>query len=126
MRYLTEQRKILLAYFAEYPNVQFDIDDIQKSVDGISKSAIYRNISLLVAEGTIRRFQSETGRKFRYQYIGTPECNKHFHLKCSICGTILHMDAASSKVLTDIVGRYTDFDLDRNKTLLLGHCASCK
>ena len=126
MEYQTEQRKTLLAYFAENPNKQFDIDELQNSIVGISKSAIYRNINRMVEMGILRRFQSEVSKKFLYQYIGSHECNEHFHLKCSVCGTILHMDTVFSEVLMDVVGRYADFDLDTSKTLLLGHCISCK
>ena len=126
MQYQTEQRSLLLSYFSRQPDRQMDIDDIQQAVSGISKSAIYRNLNRMVEEGRVRRFQCEGGRKFLYQFMDAPECHGHFHLTCSSCGAILHMDEDSSKALLRLVGHCADFHLDITRALLPGRCAACK
>lgn len=125
-RYHTQQRKLLLAFFAKQADKQFTIDDLERSVEGVSISAIYRNINQMVEDGIVRRFQKESGRKFLYQYIGGRACAQHLHLTCSGCGAILHMDQETSEMLIEAVSKSTDFKLDQSKTMLFGYCASCK
>lgn len=124
--YMTEQRKRLLAFFSSHSNKQFSIEIVEAEVDRISKSAIYRNINKMVEEGVILRFQKEGCRKFFYQYVGCPDCNNHFHLKCNYCGVIYHMGIETSMALTDLIFGKNQFELDRKKTMLFGCCTACK
>lgn len=125
-KYQTEQRKRLLAFFAAHPDEQFAIDALERSIKGVSRSAIYRNVNQMAEEGVLRRFPQEGSRKFLYQYIGSRACAEHFHLKCSACGSILHMDSEASKMLAEVINQHVDFELDQSKTLLFGCCAACK
>ncbi len=124
--YQTEQRKLLLAFFAEHPDRQFTIDVLESSIQGVSRSALYRNINQMEKEGLVQRFPKEGSRKFLYQYIGSRECAGHFHLKCGTCGSIFHMDNASSEALVVAVRKGSNFNLDQSKTMLIGYCSSCK
>ncbi len=125
-KYNTEQRKYLLDFFTEHTGQQFTIDVLEKSVKGISVSTIYRNINKMVEEGILNRFQKEGSRKFLYQYIGDSECAQHLHLKCNKCGSILHMDNIYANKIVDIINISTRFHMDKNKTIIFGHCDACK
>lgn len=125
-KYQTKQRAGLLAFLSGHPNEQFSIDIVSQAVRNVSKSAIYRNINRMVEDGIIRRFQIEGSRTFLYQYVGTPECNRHLHLKCSRCGVILHTDILFSEQLMDFVESRTSFTLDLKKTMLFGACSHCR
>jgi len=125
-KYHTEQRDSLLAFFAKYPDDLFTIDELKESVGGISRSALYRNITPMAEQGLIRRVQKEGGRKFYYQYIGSRDCAGHLHLHCSDCGMVLHMNDKAVEAVMAAVRTNTDFDLDKSKTILLGHCPSCR
>lgn len=124
--YHTEQRKRLLTFFENHPDEQFSIDMLADSIKCISISALYRNINQMVKDGKIRRFQENTDRKSYYQYMGHPQCVGHFHLQCSACGSILHMDKATSEKLIQAIAQTSSFTLDENETILLGHCKTCK
>lgn len=124
--YLTEQRKRLISFFQENYDRQLTVEEIEQAIDGISVSAIYRNINHLVSEGVVRRFQQEGSRKFFYQYIGNGDCISHLHLKCYKCGNIFHMDTKAVEAIVKLVNENSNFYLDRSKTVLFGLCASCK
>lgn len=123
--YQTQQRKRLFDFFAEHPDREFSVEDIAKSVTGISKSAIYRNINWLVKTGAVNRIQRDGSRKFLYQYL-SEACASHLHLRCDTCGNMLHMEADALEQLEKAVTESCDFRLDMRKTVLTGSCASCK
>ena len=123
--YQTQQRRRLLDFFADHSDQQFSVEDIAQSLEGISMSAIYRNIHWLTEAGAVKRFQRDGSRCFLYQYFGE-DCTKHLHLKCDKCGHILHMDSSISESLEKMLAESSHFNLDKCKTVLLGSCASCQ
>lgn len=123
--YQTQQRSLLLTFFAENPDIQFTIEELKKQIAGISISAVYRNINQMVAQGQVRRFQKEGSRKFCYQYIGNSACAGHLHMKCNCCGSISHLDTATEQAVQEVLRRSTRFQLDMGKTVLQGFCICC-
>lgn len=123
--YQTQQRKRLLDFFAGHPDRQFAVEEISRAIDGVSISAIYRNIHDLLETGFVRRFQQDSSRKFLYQYFGE-NCAEHLHMKCSRCGTILHTDPKVLELLEKMVSQRNNFRLDKHNTILLGSCKACQ
>lgn len=124
--YRTRQRESLLDFLAQNRDRQFSVEEIAAAAGGISLSAVYRNINQLVAEDSVRRFQKEGSRKFRYQYMAGGGCEDCLHLKCEKCGGILHLDAESAELLERVLRKNQSFSLDRRRTVLFGCCASCE
>ena len=123
--YTTEQRKRLLSFFTKHLDNHFTVDALIKNIDGISPSAIYRNVNQMVDDGQLRRFQKEGQRKFLYQYIGDGECSEHIHLKCNKCDRILHITPELSAAFMSSVKNDYNFELDKSATILFGACSSC-
>ena len=126
MKYHTAQRERLSSFIKESPNRQFTIDDLENALSDVSKATIYRNVNQLVEDGVIRRFEKEGSRKFLYQYMGNAECNEHFHIACSECGEVIHMDHEASESLINVFKNMTSFNLDASKTMIIGHCSGCE
>lgn len=124
--YKTSQRKCLLSFFEEHPAQHFSVDEIAKSVDNISMSAIYHNVNYFVREGIIQRFQEEGSQKSLYQFVGSPSCKSHLHLKCEICGNIQHIDPQTNDLLVSMIKNSNAFDIDKSKTILFGRCSKCE
>lgn len=124
--YETVQRRRLFSFFMDHPDTHFTIEELSKSVDGISLSAIYRNISKMLDEGTVRRFQKDGCRKFLYQYIDNGKCAGHLHLKCNICGRILHMEQSAAQAIIAAANKNNRFEIDKTATILYGRCISCE
>lgn len=128
-KYETEQRKCLLTFLRENVDRQFYIEDIEGELlqrYSVSRSAIYRNISQMVAEGVVKKFASKTSRKSLYQYIGASECACHLHLKCSHCGKIIHLDKGTTDRLQELVQSGGEFVVDTGSSVLYGLCAQCR
>lgn len=124
--YQTQQRKLLLDFLKKHHDKPFFVEQIAQSLEGISISSVYRNINLMVNEGLVERFQQKGSRKFLYQYLGDSDCAAHLHLKCDICGNILHMDNSLTVKIARIVKQSSNFQLDSSKTFLFGSCTTCK
>lgn len=126
--YMTAQRRLLLSYLESHRNIQYSVDELTAALsdEGISQSAIYRNIDKLAQDGVIRRFTDASGNRFLYQYVGGSECAFHLHLKCTGCGRIIHMDSETSEAVIKAALLKNGFRVDKKDTILLGLCRTCK
>ena len=127
-KYLTGQRKILIDYLSSHSDRYFSVDDIVREVcsDGsISKSAVYRNIDMLVREGALQKSAEKGSRRFLYRYVNCEQCTSHLHMKCIECGCIYHMDDEETGRILSAVALGSSFKIDEKKTVLYGMCVKC-
>lgn len=127
--YHTRQKQLICDFFAENPDGQFsakEVSDYIKKQASIGESTVYRVIKTLTEDGVIRRFSGKDVKSVVYQYANkTPHCNEHFHLKCSDCGDLIHLDCSLMKDLENHVGNHHGFAIDTVKTVIYGTCADC-
>jgi Fur family ferric uptake transcriptional regulator len=93
---------------------------------GISQTTIYRQLEKLLAQGRIRKYFLQDGESACYQYVEDESaCREHFHLKCEVCGALIHADCE----LLDTIDRHLladhDFKINALKTVLYGTCKKC-
>lgn len=127
--YNTKQKQTLIDFLKKNKNKHFSIKEISQYVteNRIGKSTIYRLIDKMTAEGSIRRFRGNDGKSVLYQYIGdSDECNGHFHLKCTSCGLLIHLDCKHITYLNEHINEHHQFTIDIGKTILYGLCSKCK
>ena len=126
-KYLTGQRKLLLDFLREHNDRQFSVDDIADKLcgNGISRSAVYRNIDTLVKEGSVQKSAVEGSRKFLYRYVENEKCCEHLHMKCLTCGRIYHLDCATSDVIIKLANSRGYFKVNGKLTVLYGLCTEC-
>lgn len=127
--YKTKQKQILLNFLKENTNKHFSIKEITDVVSrqNVGKSTIYRLIDKMTEDGTMKRFRGNDGKSVLYQYIGEHhECNNHFHLKCTKCGILIHLECEHITSLNHHINKHHKFDIDTGKTILYGICSNCK
>jgi len=124
--YRTRQRDELLAFLAEDAERQLTIEEIAASLPGIGKSTVYRLVSQLVEAGTVRRFVADNSRRFLYQYAGARDCCEHLHLKCTVCGRLIHLRHGISRQMEQAISSQYGFSIDGAKTMLFGCCGDCR
>ena len=92
-RYTTRQREALLDYLSRHPDQPLTVREIAAGVepDGVSLSAVYRNLAELEAAGLIRRESRPGSREAVVQYVGAENCRGHLHLTCTRCGRTVHL-----------------------------------
>lgn len=124
--YQTRQRKEILSFLQKEPDKQYTIDEIAEHLDGVGKSSAYRIMSNLAEEGLVRRFVKNPGRRYLYQLLFSTECNSHFHLKCSNCGKIIHLEHGFSSDMRAKIAKQHGFLVDESQTVLIGRCGECR
>lgn len=125
-KYMTKQRKLLTDYLAQHTDESISAGQIAEALaDTISKSAVYRNLSALEAEGKIRRVVSGSSREVVYQYVDGHDCKGCLHLSCTKCGKTVHMQKQIADTLVDSVALTDNFSIDKGETVIYGVCAKC-
>ncbi len=130
--YRTKQKEMLYAFFKGHPEKQFSAKQIADGIKAqgatdIGESTVYRLIKHLTDEGVLRRFNGKNAKNVVYQFAGQNEhCRKHFHLKCTDCGELIHLDCHLLKSFEEHMGAHHGFSIDPVKTIFYGVCASCK
>ncbi len=126
-KYMTKQRKLLTEYLSDRTDESISANQIAEALsDKISKSAVYRNLSDMEAEGKLRRVANKGGREIIYQYVDEEKCHDCLHLSCKKCGKTYHMQVPLAESLVKDVQKNESFEIDKEKTVLYGICKDCK
>ena len=125
---MTRQRKALLDYLSRHADQTLSAQEIAAALEGegVSLSAVYRNLSELEAEGKLRRTDRGGAREAYYQYIDADACKGSLHLQCKKCGRTFHMDASGAEQLLGVVEKTEGFAVDKADTVLYGVCEICQ
>ena len=129
--YKTKQRAFILDFLKTHNDEHIPADMIiahfKEIENPIGKSTVYRYLDNLVEENIVRKYAAaERGDSACYQFIDeSHECNNHFHMKCSKCGTLIHLDCDEINELRDHIYKEHRFKLDICKTVLYGTCEKC-
>ena len=130
--YKTAGRKRLLAFLETNPDKQFTVEELCGELDTLTagenktrKSTLYRHLSELCGEGTVRKYRSDTQSAYVYQYVGGGDCARHFHLKCVACGVLTHLECTVSEELLSHISSHHGFSVDSGRSILYGLCEAC-
>ncbi len=133
--YKTTGKTQLISFFSSHPDTQYTVDELHAALTeaypdaytgkGGGKSSLYRRLSALIEEGTVRKFRDDTQASYVYQYVACGACSHHFHLKCLSCGKLEHLDCVISDQLLAHISADHHFCIDRGRSILYGLCAAC-
>ena len=126
-KYKTSQRKKLIDYFESNIHHTLSAQDIyvQLKEQGISLSAIYRNLAEMEKDGVICRVSENNRYGVLYQYTNKDECAGAVHLKCENCSTTLHLNSNIAHMMTGFVKDEYGFAINCSNTFLYGKCEKC-
>lgn len=126
MGYNTGKRERIIAFLKENSDTSYTLEEICGVIttDGKGKSTIYRIVSELVSEDSVRRLSDGRTRHCTYQYVGGDHCHNHLHLKCKECGRLVHLDEDLSRKFERAVLSAGGFMIEEG-TLLFGTCKDC-
>ena len=127
-KYMTRQRRALLSYLSGHADELLSVQEIADALEteDVSRSAVYRNVAELEAEGKLRRDRGGDAREACYRYVDAAPCKGSLHLSCKKCGRTFHMDSGGADALTQAVEEAEGFAVDKLDTVLYGVCAACK
>ena len=128
--YRTRQQDSIENYFRINPDSCVTADEIylyfMNSGEKIGKATIYRCLDKMVESGEIKKFLSDGGEGAMYQLIdGENGCDRHFHLKCTRCGAVIHMDCEFMDEFERHIMQHHNFRVDNGRTIIYGLCEKC-
>ena len=108
----------------------FSVDEavfaMQDRGEKIGRSTVYRFLELLAEQGSVRKYQNVHGVT-QYQHVeDDTDCDGHFHMMCSRCGELLHVDCSLMGTLASHLMEDHGFLLDPRETILVGVCERCR
>lgn len=128
MTYHTAQKARLFSFLQQHADTAFTAEELCAALTGagaVGKSTVYRLLPQLVAEGQVKRFSGSGQRRALYQAVGCAHCDAHLHLKCTVCGKLIHLDESASDAVLHRVLQSSAFSVDEGQTVLFGKCAAC-
>ena len=128
--YRTAGRQKLISFLAANPDRQFTTEELCRAVRGDSqrgKSSTYRQLQQLCDEQILCKFRNEELGCSVYQYVGEGcSCRSHFHGKCTVCGSVMHLECDDSVAFAAHLLRAHGFAIDCGQSMLYGVCATCR
>ena len=128
--YSTRQKRELLKFLKERNLQHFSVDEVVFEMEDrgekIGRSTVYRFLEQLAEQGSVRKYQGAQGVT-QYQHIeDDSRCDGHFHMLCSRCGDLMHVDCALMQTLSKHLMEDHGFALDPRETILVGACEKCR
>ena len=125
-KYRTRQRAEIINYLEAHAGSHLTTEEILAALPNVGRSTVYRMLESLVKDGTVRRFAGEAGRSACFQYVGeTGSCHEHFHLKCTDCGKVIHLECEKLTECSAHILEEHGFRTDLARTLIYGRCLEC-
>jgi Fur family ferric uptake transcriptional regulator len=130
-QYQTRQGQLILDYMKTLGGSHVTVNQLVSRFaaageTGISQTTIYRRLEKLLAQGKIRKYFLSDGEGACYQYVEEDQsCQEHFHLKCEVCGDLIHADCELLDTINEHLLADHDFRINALKTVLYGTCKKC-
>lgn len=86
----------------------------------ISRGTVYRNLEQLSESGAILQVKVPGANRFDYRL------DYHYHMICSICGTVYDIPLDYQQELDKQVFEKTGFQVERHRTVFEGICPACR
>lgn len=127
-KYNTKQRALLMDFLTARADQEFTAREIAEALkpQGISISAVYRNLADLEEDGLLTRRTRQKSRENQYRYVGGSSCAEALHLSCKVCGKTIHMSGQETEFFVKTIAANDRFFLDRHETVLYGTCRNCR
>lgn len=120
---VTAQRLAVLRAVAAAPHVTADrvAEVVRAEIGAISIQSVYDALSVLVANGLLRRIQP-AGSPARFEdRVG----DNHHHLICRICGRVVDVDCAAGAAPCLTASDDNGYQIDEAEIAYWGRCPDC-
>jgi len=126
--YNTKQKQSILDLLIENASCHMTAEEIllklkEKSTP-VSKATLYRYLDLLIAAGAVKRYSSGQN-KGCFQYVEGNCSDNVYHLLCSKCGKLIHIDNLDLTTINNKIKKDFDFLVDDSKIVFYGKCREC-
>ena len=127
--YNTRQKRELLKFMQDRSLQHFSVDEVVFEMrdrgEKIGRSTVYRCLEQLAEQGSVRKYQSQGVTQYQHISSGS-SCDDHFHMMCSSCGNLYHVDCGLMRAMCEHLMKDHGFRLDPRETILVGLCERCR
>lgn len=128
--YKTRQKEKILDYLVRNKEKHTNVQEISAflTAEGtpVGTATIYRQLDKLIEFGVVRRYNFDGKTGACYQYIeNDSDCHEHFHLKCTICGKLIHLNCERLSGIDRHIFEHHGFQVDPSQTVFYGKCSDC-
>ena len=121
---LTTQRRTLVNHIFN-SHKHFDADelvaDLRNAGLRVSRSTVYRTLSLLVEAGLLRELRLTNRTAYEHAY-GYPS---HDHMHCTECGAVIEFSNEQIRRIREEIGLQHGFRPDNHRFIITGSCSDC-
>ena len=128
--YNTIQKQTILELLDKHKNEHLNVDEMMALLyerkENVSRATLYRTLDNLVQNGIVRKYTINENEKACYQIIDEDNCHNHFHLVCSNCGKLIHLECDKFE---DILHHFKEdhgFVVFPSRVVLYGLCSECQ
>lgn len=128
MQYQTKPRQKIIKYIQNKQDEPFTTEEVIAFFDNkISTATIYRTLEQLVETNELRKYFLNPPSVAHYQSLDASlNCEEHFHLVCTNCGKLFHIDCIVYQDLTVHLLKEHQFKMDEKQTVIYGWCQDCQ
>jgi Fur family ferric uptake transcriptional regulator len=121
---VTAQRVAVLRAVSNRPHATADVlaDVVRGEIGAISLQSVYDALSLLVAEGLVRRIQPAGSAALFEDRVA----DNHHHLICRVCGRVVDVDCAVGSAPCLNAADHRGFEIDEAEVAYWGRCPDCR
>ena len=120
----TKQRQVILEELRKvtcHPTADELYNMARRRLPHISMGTVYRNLELLVQQGTIQSLDiAGTQKRFDGNAVN------HYHLRCLKCGRVEDAHTRRSIPIHDVVKEVIGFEIIGHRLELVGLCPKCR
>ena len=103
------------------------VEYLKEQGNRVGRTTVYRYMEKLAEQGVLRKYFIEEGMGACYQYMADPiHCSQHFHLKCTSCQKLFHVECKELDALGGHLLEHHGFLVDHTKTVFYGLCEACR
>lgn len=129
--YKTKQKDEITRCLSSFGEEHFTAADVVARLAGagsaIGQATVYRTIDRLAASGELRKYIVDGSTAACYQNSGGKTgCREHFHLKCEVCGRLIHVECDELAKIALHMEKEHGFAVDSSKTVFYGICRECR
>lgn len=126
--YKTRQRALVEQALRESAGRHITAEELTERLSrggaAVGRTTVYRCLERLVEEGRAQKYTA-VGESACYQYLNGDGYCEHFHLKCTGCGRLIHIECEQLSALAEHIQAEHSFAVDKLKTVLYGLCGDC-
>lgn len=93
----------------------------------VNLATIYRNLDRLTEQNILIKFKTANSDSYMYRAVKeTGNCHTHLHMRCKVCGRIIHLEEHYSDEIIDYLKKKYGFELECDNSFFSGICINCK